>query len=107
MYCVGEYQTPNSNLHLNQIDYLKNSFQKTRIGWSTHEEPNNFESIKIALSKGASIFEKHVGVEDEKKNYKLNPYSADPNQVENWLSSAKKTLEICGQFSNKRKTFSR
>ena len=105
MYCVGEYPTPNSNLHLNQIDYLKNSFQKTRIGWSTHEEPNNFESIKIALSKGASIFEKHVGVEDEKKNYKLNPYSADPNQVENWLSSAKKSLEICGQFSNKRKTF--
>ena len=28
MYCVGEYRTPNSNLHLNQIDYLKNSFQK-------------------------------------------------------------------------------
>ena len=27
------------------------------------------------------IFEKHVGVEDARKGYKLNPYSANPEQI--------------------------
>ena len=106
MYCVGEYPTPNSNLHLNQINYLISNYQNVRIGWSTHEEPNNYESVKIAISKGATIFEKHVGVEDARKGYKLNPYSANPEQIENWLESARQTLEICGPFTNERKTFS-
>ena len=96
----------NSNLHLNQINYLISNYQNVRIGWSTHEEPNNYDSVKIAISKGATIFEKHVGVEDARKGYKLNPYSANPEQIENWLESARQTLEICGPFTNERKTFS-
>ena len=74
MYCVGEYPTPNSNLHLNQINYLISNYQNVRIGWSTHEEPNNYDSVKIAISKGAQ-FSKTCGVEDARKGYKLNPYS--------------------------------
>ena len=50
MYCGGEYPTPNSNLHLNQINYLISNYQNVRIGWSTHEEPNNYE-LKLQFLK--------------------------------------------------------
>ena len=85
MYCVGEYPTPNSNLHLNQINYLISNYQNVRIGWSTHEEPNNYDSVKIAISKGVN-FRKH-GSRRCQEGYKLNPYSANPEQIENWLES--------------------
>jgi mannose-6-phosphate isomerase-like protein (cupin superfamily) len=65
-----------------------------KVGYSTHEAPENFEAIKLAISKGATIFEKHVGVPSEK--IKLNNYSATPEQVKKWLSAALEAFEMCG-----------
>jgi mannose-6-phosphate isomerase-like protein (cupin superfamily) len=48
------------------------------------------------------IFEKHVAVPTDK--YVINAYSATPEQVKNWLTSAKETFEICG-VNNKRYDF--
>ena len=39
----------------------------------------------MALAKGATLFERHVGLED--RGHKLNKYSSSPNQVENWLKA--------------------
>ncbi len=94
MHCVGEYPTVPSHLQLNQIDLFKQRYLDTPIGFSTHEEPDNVEAIKIAVAKGAEIFEKHVGVKTDK--YELNAYSAVPEQVQKWLQSAKDTYEMCG-----------
>lgn len=94
LHCVGEYPTPDSDLQLNQIDLLKNRYPNLAVGYSTHEEPDNYESIKIAISKGAKIFEKHVGIKTEK--YALNSYSATPEMVKEWLESAKQALKYCG-----------
>jgi len=103
MHCVGEYPTLPQNLQLNQIDLLKNRYPEVEIGYSTHEAPDNFDSIKMAVSKGAVVFEKHIGVQTEE--IKLNAYSATPEQVKKWLESAKQAFDICG-VSQKRAEFS-
>jgi quercetin dioxygenase-like cupin family protein len=48
----------------------------------------------MAIAKGASIFEKHVGVPTE--TAPLNPYSAAPKQVRAWLKSADDACQMCG-----------
>lgn len=94
MHCVAEYPTENAGLQMNQIDYYHTKFPGLRIGFSTHEDPNNMLPIKIAVAKGAEIFEKHVGVPTEK--IVLNGYSANPGQVSQWLSAAREAYTICG-----------
>lgn len=94
MHCVGEYPTVESNLQLNQIDLLRQRYPSVEIGYSTHESPDEMEAVMLAVAKGATIFEKHVGVPTEK--YSLNAYSATPAQVRVWLSAAQRAFTICG-----------
>jgi sialic acid synthase SpsE/mannose-6-phosphate isomerase-like protein (cupin superfamily) len=94
MHCVAEYPTKPENLQMNQIDLLKKRYPQINVGFSTHESPDSMEPVRIAIAKGASIFEKHVGINNEK--YVINGYSATPAQVLTWLKSAKETFEICG-----------
>jgi len=94
MHCVGEYPTQPANLQLNQIDLLKQRYPEIRIGFSTHEEPANTEAIKIAIAKGAQVFERHVAIESPK--YPVNAYSSLPEQVDKWLEAAKEAYQICG-----------
>ena len=94
MHCVGQYPTVKGDLQINQIDLLKNRYPHISIGFSTHEEPDNFDSIKIAVAKGALLFEKHVAVETTA--YTKNAYSATPSQVRQWLAAASDALSMCG-----------
>lgn len=94
MHCVGEYPAPDDHLHLGQIALLRKRYPAIPIGYSTHERPDNFEAVKIALALGAVMFEKHTGVPTEK--YALNTYSATPAQVRNWLQSAADALTMIG-----------
>lgn len=94
MHCVGEYPTVMEQLQLNQIDLFRQRYPGVLIGFSTHEEPWNTQAVRIAIAKGAEIFEKHVGVETDA--YQLNTYSATPLQVAQWLQAAVETYEACG-----------
>jgi sialic acid synthase SpsE/quercetin dioxygenase-like cupin family protein len=94
MHCVAEYPTPRRLLQLNQIDFLRKRYPNVRIGYSTHEDPSETVPVAISIGKGASIFEKHVGIPTEK--YPLNKYSATPTQVRAWLDSARQAYEISG-----------
>lgn len=94
MHCVGEYPAPDDHLHLGQIALLRKRYPEIPIGYSTHERPDNFEAVKIALALGAVMFEKHTGVATEK--YQLNAYSANPAQVRRWLASAAEALTMMG-----------
>ena len=62
MACVAQYPTPQAALQINQIDLLKARYKDLRVGYSTHENPAEILPIAMAVAKGASIFEKHVGV---------------------------------------------
>ena len=97
MHCVGQYPTKDSDLQINQIDFLKNRYPDIKVGFSTHEEPDNFESIKVAIGKGASVFEKHVAVVTDE--FPKNAYSSTPDQVGNWLTAADLAERMCGLSS--------
>ena len=103
MHCVGEYPCLKQNLELNQIDFFKERYPEVSIGFSTHEDPANIDAIKIAVAKGATLFEKHIGVATTK--YEINLYSANPEQAKSWIDSAVDTLVICGGPKTKRKGF--
>lgn len=94
MHCIAEYPTSNANMQMNQIDFYRSQFPNLRVGFSTHESPDNLLPVKIAVAKGAVIFEKHVGVPTEEIS--LNGYSANPDQVRKWLAAAREVYEICG-----------
>lgn len=94
MHCVAEYPTPDANLHIARIDGLRQRYPGVRIGFSTHESPERTEPVMLALAKGASVFEKHVGLPTEQ--YPLNAYSASPAQVADWLAAAARAQAMCG-----------
>lgn len=93
MHCVAKYPTLDSELQLDRIDYLRKSFPDVRIGYSSHENPNNFTAVGIAYAKGARVFEKHVGLESD--NFKNNAYSCTPNQISSWLDSLLNAVRMC------------
>jgi quercetin dioxygenase-like cupin family protein len=91
---VGEYPTRDENLQLNHIALMKQRYPDVEIGYSTHERPDNYDGVKIALGLGATLFEKHVGVPTD--TVELNAYSAAPEQVREWLQAAAGGLAMCG-----------
>lgn len=103
MHCVGEYPTSEDKLELNQIDLFRRRYPGVDIGYSTHEQPDNCDAIKLAISKGARLFEKHVGVPTDQ--IKLNAYSANPEQLRRWLEAAVQAYRLCG-VQGKRHSFS-
>ncbi len=91
MHCVAEYPTEKKNLQLGQIDLLKARYERVNIGYSTHESPDNLNPIRVAIAKGATIFEKHVALGENR-----NAYSATPEGVRQWLEAAKEAIEVMG-----------
>lgn len=102
MHCVGEYPTAPEHLQLNQIDVLRRRYSNIDVGYSTHEAPEQLDAVRMAIAKGATLFEKHVGVETAK--YPLNAYSATPAQIRHWLTAARSALEMNG-IEGKRHSF--
>lgn len=94
MHCVAEYPTPDEKLHLNQISLLRQRYPECRIGYSTHESPDNTTAIMLAVAMGATVFEKHVAL--PAAGYSVNAYSATPLQISAWLDAARQALAICG-----------
>ena len=94
MHCVSIYPTPKKDCNLVQISILKNRYPDKVIGWSTHEDPNNLQAVQIGYALGARMFERHVGISNDK--YKLNAYSSNPFQLSNWIKSYKEGRNMYG-----------
>ena len=95
MHCVAIYPSKLSDLNLNFIENLKKRYPGVPIGWSTHERPEEFNPSTIAYSKGASLFEKHIGLSTKK--YNLNDYSIEPELFEKWYQNLKSSMSILGK----------
>jgi sialic acid synthase SpsE/quercetin dioxygenase-like cupin family protein len=103
MHCVGEYPTREEHLNLNQIELFRQRYPNITIGYSAHESPDNFAAIKIAIGKGAEVFERHVGIPTDK--YALNGYSSTPEQIRKWLTAAKEAIDMCGKVNSRREIY--
>ena len=65
MHCVSEYPTQPKNVNLNTISYLLENYPKYNIGYSDHTI--GISAVIAAISKGASIIEKHITLNREMK----------------------------------------
>lgn len=96
MHCVALYPTPDEKLGLNQLDMFKERYPSISIGYSTHEDQDNFAPVQIACAKGAMLFERHIGIPTDE--YQLNAYSSNPAQLKNWLQAFKHAKKMCGNY---------
>lgn len=94
MHCVSIYPTPNELLNMAFVKRLIKRYPNITVGYSGHEAPENLEAVKVAVSVGAKMFERHVGVSTD--TISLNKYSMDPTQVDEWIQAYKQTKAILG-----------
>lgn len=93
-HCVSIYPSEDSELELNQIDFLRNRYPDNTIGFSTHEYSNWTTSMLIAYAKGARMFERHIDIETD--GMKVSPYCSLPHQIDEWFRAFHKAKEMCG-----------
>lgn len=93
MHCVSEYPVPEDHIQLDFINKLMSRYPGVPIGYSGHEDPNDNIVQMMAVAKGAQILERHVGIETD--GVKLNAYSLNPSQADEWIKSVKKARTIC------------
>jgi N-acetylneuraminate synthase len=101
-HCVSIYPSKDSELELNQIDFLKARYPDTVIGYSTHEMTDWTSSVVIAYAKGARTFERHVDIDFE--GVPVSPYCTLPHQAEQWFQAFLKAREMCGAEGMARRT---
>jgi N-acetylneuraminate synthase len=93
-HCVSIYPSEDSELELNQIDFLVKRYPDNVIGLSTHEYHDWRSSVMIGYAKGARTFERHVDIQYE--GVPVSPYCSLPEQVDEWFKSMLKAREMCG-----------
>jgi N-acetylneuraminate synthase len=93
-HCVSIYPSEDSELELNQIDFLRNRYPSLTVGFSTHESTDWYSSMLIAYAKGARTFERHIDIEED--GAKLSPYCSTPEQTDTWFKAFHKAKEMCG-----------
>lgn len=93
-HCVSIYPSEDSELELNQIDFLRSRYPNHTIGFSTHEYSNWSNSMLIAYAKGARSFERHIDIQTD--DAKVAPYCSLPHQVDEWFKAFHKAKEMCG-----------
>ena len=99
MHCVSLYPTPNGQMALGFMEKMVRRYPYVRVGYSGHEAPDNTEVAVAAIAKGARLLERHVGVATDA--IKLNAYSMNPDQMEQWVLAAERSRAICGHDQSK------
>lgn len=93
-HCVSLYPSEDSQLELNQIDFLRNRYPGITIGFSTHEYHDWSSSIMMAYAKGARTFERHIDIDAD--GVAVSSYCTLPEQCDQWFKAFKKAKEMCG-----------
>jgi sialic acid synthase SpsE len=100
-HCVSLYPSEDTQLELNQIDYLVERYPNHIIGFSSHEYHSWDASMFISYAKGVRTWERHVDI-----NYNAVPvsnYCSLPEQADQWFKSFHKAKEMCGGSSSERR----
>ena len=93
-HCVSLYPSEDSEIELNQIDYLRSRYPNHTIGFSTHEYHDWTSSMLMAYAKGARTFERHVDIQTE--GMTVSPYCSLPEQVDAWFKAFHHAKRMCG-----------
>ena len=104
-HCVSLYPSEDSDLHLDQIDYLKNRYQGNVIGFSTHEYRDWSCSMLMSYAKGARSWERHIDIEYE--GVEVRKYCSLPHQCDQWFRAFHRAKEMGGGLSTQRRVISK
>ncbi|MDO8804022.1 MAG: N-acetylneuraminate synthase family protein [Elusimicrobiota bacterium] len=99
-HCIAAYPTEDSELQLNQIDFLRKRYPAHIIGLSSHEHQDWSSSIIAGYAKGARLFERHIDINTD--GFKVAPYSSLPDQIDEWFKAWHHARVICGSSSQTR-----
>jgi N-acetylneuraminate synthase len=100
-HCVSIYPSEDSELELNQIDFLKRRYPDHVIGYSTHEYSDWTSSVMMAYAKGARTFERHIDIEAD--GIPVSKYCTLPAQADEWFKAYHKAREMCGGAASERR----
>jgi sialic acid synthase SpsE len=100
-HCVSIYPSADSDLELNQIDFLRERYPQHTIGFSTHECTDWRTSIQMAYAKGARTFERHIDIDAD--GIPVSPYCTLPHQCDEWFKAFNKAREMAGGSSTERR----
>ncbi len=104
-HCVSLYPSEDTELEMNQIDFLRDRYPEHVIGFSTHECNDWSSSMLIAYAKGARTFERHVDIDSD--GVKVSPYCSLPDQVDQWFKTFHKAKAMCGAPGTERRLLPR
>ena len=100
MHCVSIYPTPPEACNLANIGMLRKRYPSVCVGWSTHEQPDAHAPVQMALSYGALLFERHIGLPTD--TITLNAYSSTPEQIDGWLSAWQSAQAYAGSYDRQK-----
>ena len=103
-HCVSLYPSEDSELELNQIDYLKNRYPNHVIGFSTHEMTDWENSMLLSYGKGARTWERHIDIDYE--DVPVSKYCSLPHQIDTWFRAFHKAREMSGGSTSSRRNVS-
>ena len=103
-HCVSLYPSKDSELELNQIDYLRSRYPDHVIGFSTHEMTDWTNSMLISYAKGARTWERHIDI--DQGGIPVSSYCSLPHQVDEWYRAFHKAVEMCGGSADTRRNVS-
>ena len=99
LHCVGLYPTANEHANMGFLTRLAHRYPGVPVGYSGHEGPDNLDVVAAAVSRGATILERHVGLPTD--DITLNAYSMDPGQASAWVAAAQRARTINGLDTSK------
>ena len=104
-HCVSLYPSEDSELELDQIDYLRARYPNHVIGLSTHEYHDWHSSMLISYAKGARTWERHIDIDFE--DVPVSSYCSVPHQCDSWFKAFHKAREMCGGRGGSRRVISK
>jgi sialic acid synthase SpsE len=100
-HCVSIYPSEDSDIELNQLDFLHNRYPGHTIGFSTHEYHDWTSSMLMAYAKGARTFERHIDIQTE--GMAVSPYCSVPEQIDTWFKAFHRAKRMCGAPGTQRR----
>jgi sialic acid synthase SpsE len=94
MHCVSAYPTPDEEVNLRSIDFLKDRYN-VAIGYSDHSV--GILACIAAVAKGARIIEKHFTL-DKKQNFGDHPLSADFEDMKMLVNEIRSVERMMGVY---------
>jgi N-acetylneuraminate synthase len=104
-HCVSLYPSEDSELELDQIDYLRTRYPNHIIGLSTHEYVDWHSSMLISYGKGVRSWERHIDIDHD--GLPVSPYCSLPQQCDVWFKAFRKAEQMCGGRSQSRRVISK